>query len=821
MVRLRALIRRMCLIPACLLGGYIGPLEAPGSWHAYEVYSPSIERVSVSDAAHGMLLYNHGTALAWYRDRWFYLWNANPLPGETQPNQLIYQATSRDGRNWSAPSPAFASGRNSVNPVSPEGGTQWQPAIGVVGDELWVLWNQWGAEDARGSFFSRRSDPDDRWQTLRLTWGENVSGPQEVEGWRIYPSQNLYRLRNGRILVSVIMIDQSGPAHDAPDDADDWWALEKRNSVLYTDDHGQTWRASPGWTLPGASWTGWEPTLWEQGDGSVRMFARNNVHPRFVDGPGLPPHQTLTMSVSHDHGETWSAGEMVPIDSTVSLMHVIPQDGRGVWEIPSPGDDLAGRRYFMVHNDVSAPGWGLARRNLTLYFQRGDGFEFTPGIGLTEHERIVSYPRLWSRDNSLYMSYTRGPAHSSSARFARIHPLPDPDTFYLLPRNNMPPPARPEMKDSTLRFEGHQHVQALNGLQIGNRGMSLGALVNVLEGDVLIDTRGAGGGFLLMLVGGEGGLLYPRLLFGGHGGAGPRSSLGLGRGKWSYVGFTLDAELGEVAFHVNGERETLPVGIAGPLPPLGGVPPYIGDRRPGSELQGMVGSLRMMSIYDSPALDASGHAWLLDRYGGELGVPSTSKGAAPGSQPAFLLDPADRAGFNGQFSLPSNEKALGVFRATEGEVELLTFAGAASAGVELGENDRAGGDAVELELLFRLEKNEAVTLLTVGDAVEPARIRARPAAGGPAMQILLSTFREERILGEVPLDRWVSLEVHTRATATRARMADGRWEEAGHHPRGTWIHLGEGYPGERPCPMGRFSVDTRSVRSRSSPGVRP
>ncbi|AQQ71486.1 Neuraminidase (sialidase) [Limihaloglobus sulfuriphilus] len=783
-----------------------------GSWRTYEVYQPVIERLSVSDSAGGELLYNHGTAIAWYQNRWFYLWNANELPGEAKPNQLIYQSTSRDGQDWSEPSPAFASSSNSILPVTPDGGTQWQPAVGVVDDELWVFWNQWGSEEVRGSFFSRLDSPDGKWQTNRLKWGVNVSGPKEVEGWRIYPSQNLYRLRNGRILVSVIMIDQSGPAGDAPEGVEGWWALEKRNSVLYTDDGGKTWRVSAGWTLPDESWTGWEPTMWEQSDGSVRMFARHNVHPKYVQGAGLPPSQTLTVSVSHDSGETWSKGELVPLDSTVSMMHVIPQDGRGIWQTPAADDDLGGRRYFMVHNDVSEPGWGIARKNITLYFKRGDGFEFTAGVGLTDHERLVSYPRLWSRGDALYMSYTRGPAYGSSARLARISPLPDPKKYYILPRNNMPASPRPEINDSNLCFEGRQHVEAMSSLNFNDNGMSLGAFVNMIEGDVLIDTRGSGGGFVFMLVNGEGGLLYPRLLFDGYGGAGPRSSLGLKRSEWAYTGFTLDADAVEVTFYVNGRQERLPVDIGGPVPSLSGSRAYVGNSRPGSELQGMVGRMRFMSIYDGMALDASGHTWLCGQFKDEPGIIDASEGAEPQAEPVLVLDPANTVDFENNFQLPQDLKDLGVSCEIESGVELLTFSGAGSAGVELDENHRSKGDAVELKMNFRIESEEPVTLLTIGDAVSPARIHAIPS--GSLMDILITSSKGSKLIGTVTKNSWNEIFVFSSDDITRVRISDGEWKEASHEPRGSWVYIGEGFPGERPSKTGKFSVKVNSILSR-------
>ena len=86
---------------------------APGPWRTYEVYQPRIERHFVSNADTGELKYNHDSSIAWFRDRWFCIWNGNQLVAEGKPGQLNYISTSPDGRTWSLPEPAFSDERPS------------------------------------------------------------------------------------------------------------------------------------------------------------------------------------------------------------------------------------------------------------------------------------------------------------------------------------------------------------------------------------------------------------------------------------------------------------------------------------------------------------------------------------------------------------------------------------------------------------------------------------------------------------------------------------------------------------------------------------
>ncbi len=221
---------------------------APGPWRTYEVYQPRIERHFVSNADTSELKYNHDSSIAWFRDRWFCIWNGNQLVAEGEPGQLNYISTSPDGRTWSLPEPAFSDERRCVNPIPCPTGYQWQPNFVVVVDELWAVWSQNSRDEHHGCYVSRLTDPDGRWENRLLKWDGNTNPEVDGKRWRLFPSQNPLRLRSGRVLAPVTMIGP--PAADAPPLELNWLATEKRDSVIYTDDDGETWQVSPGAVQP-------------------------------------------------------------------------------------------------------------------------------------------------------------------------------------------------------------------------------------------------------------------------------------------------------------------------------------------------------------------------------------------------------------------------------------------------------------------------------------------------------------------------------------------------------------------------------------------
>ena len=482
------------------------PAAETDDWRSYEVYQPTITRHAVIDARSHAHKYNHCSTIAWFQDRWFCLWGSHVPMGEHTPGQRMVFSTSHDGRAWTPIERLFSNEKYCENSVPyPEGkGHQWQPNLGVVEDELWVLWNQGGgthdfrgpdgtrSKDLRGLYFSRLNDADGKWVNRRIEWDGQIWPTVDGQQYYLNTTQNLYRLRSGRVLAPVTLRAANGRADDAPENVSGWWSVEKRNAVIYTDDLGETWHLSSGCVTPGFSWIQWEPTVWEQPDGSVMMFARNNTNWQL--GHGKPASgEYLLWSISRDQGQTWTPHRHVPLESVCSRMHVAPLDGRGVWNPATPDDDFTGRRYVMVHND--APGgeysWAAARNNLALFFARGGGFDFVAGNGFSGHQPRSCYPQMWRHDNTLAVSYTTSESDSRSIYVALISPLPEPDRYYLFPRmNDVPRPARPERNGNAWAFHDGQHVAMRELVDPGKNGLSFGAWVRDRGTGMVLDTRG-------------------------------------------------------------------------------------------------------------------------------------------------------------------------------------------------------------------------------------------------------------------------------------------------------------------------------------------
>ena len=189
---------------------------AAGAWRdSYEVYKPRVEIHTVVDGDVDELNYNHGSTIAWFRDRWFCLWNANRVRNEGKPGQLIHVSTSRDARRWSEPEPAFASPERSADVVPCASGVQWQPNLIVVDGELWAAWSQLSKDEYYGCYLSRLDDPAGKWRNRRLLWAGRPDPEVEGEPWRVLPLSGPVRLRGGRLLAPVTLLGRRRAA-DAP-----------------------------------------------------------------------------------------------------------------------------------------------------------------------------------------------------------------------------------------------------------------------------------------------------------------------------------------------------------------------------------------------------------------------------------------------------------------------------------------------------------------------------------------------------------------------------------------------------------------------------
>lgn len=821
-----------CVLSCCfpILSVVSSSASASDRWRSYEVYRPTVTRHAVIDARNHTHKYNHCSTIAWFQDRWFCIWGSHEPQSEHAPGQRMVFSTSRDGRNWTPIERLFSNEKYCENPVRyPEGsGHQWQPNLGVVDGELWCLWNHGGSvhdfrnpdgtrrKDLRGLYFSRLGRADGRWVNRRLEWDGQVWPQVDGKYYYMNSTQNLYRLRSGRVLAPVTLRGQKQRAADAPESVSEWWAVEKLNAVIYTDDLGKTWHLSQGCKTPGFSWIQWEPTVWEQPNGSVMMFARNNTnwslgHPKPTSG------QFLLWSISRDQGQTWTPHRYVPMESICSRMHVAPLDGRGVWELTKPDDDFTGRRLIMVHNDAPGAeyGWADARTNLAMFFTRGGGFDFAAGNNISAHHPRSCYPQMWRRGDMLAVSYTTSYPDARSIYVALVSPLPKPGRYYLFPRyNDVPRSARPERDGNAWAFHGGQHIAMRKIVDPGKDGFSFGAWVWDRGTGMILDTRGNNGGFTVMMGSRRTGdkesvprrrptvcmLTKPHVF-------GPTLSL-TPQGAWHYIGLTADNHTGEAVFYVDDQAET--VRFEAPVPrPLKGVAPHLGAKSlPASAVRGLSGSIRFAALYAGPKLGPEHHRWLRNQFAEELGQPKLDGATEPACSPIMWMDPADKAGFERDFVVPTAEPRGGSEVAVIDGRGVLRLRDQGSVGVDLDENCRERGDRVSLRFRFRIERGDKHTLCTVGDFNQPARLIARDG------RVLLCTSKTELPCGRVNPDDWTTVSIETQSDATRACVGRGPTVEIHHRPEATWLYLGEGFPKYGHFPGTRFLIDVESVQTR-------
>ena len=754
-------------------------LSAASPWRSYEIYQPTISRHTVVDGDVDELNYNHGSAIVWFGDRWFCLWNANQIRDEGKPGQLIYFSTSRDGRAWSRAGPAFASSEHSVNPVPCPRGVQWQPNLIVVEGELWAAWSQLSKGEHYGCYISRLRTPDGKWSNQRLLWSAKPNPTVDGKSWRVLPLSAPMRLRSGRILVPVTLLGRR--AADAPDEATGWNGLAKRSSVLYLDDGGHTWSVSPGAIQPGRSWAQWEPTVWELADGTVMMSARNNA-------AGKRAQRALLWSSSSDQGATWTPHRPVPLCTAVSRMHVVA---------------AAGGRFVMAHNDWPACNLMGRRYNLALFFTRGAGLDFVAGPGFSGVEPVVAYPCMHVRRDAALVSYSAG--HPPRAiKLAHISPLPSPDRHYVFPRTNVPPSAAPIEVGKFLRFAGHHCVVSRQVPDPGQDGFSAGAWV-MGSGMVLFDTRctGPAGGFvwgqkqnrpMLYLSTPERDLM-PSLRLKWH--------------EWNYVGITVDNRAGRATFYVDGKSETVRFTAHAPHP-LRGTYAHVGAKSlPTSQLRGLDGVLRCLAVYPSAQFGQEEHNWLRNQFAESIDQSPTRPEREPSARPALWFDPVDKQALARDFRFPEDTPRGVEVTAIDG-LQVLRFIGESSAGVDLDENHRDRGDRVEIRFRFRLEAEDEHVLCTVGDADTPARVVAKSG------HIWLTAARQEACAGAVGDDGWTRVHACSGGDTTQLRVADREPVSINHTPVATWLYLGEGYPPNGVPDGNRFLVDVASVRSRIS-----
>ena len=778
------LIASLLLALLCLTHGE-KTSAAESHWRSYEVYEPVIENYFISDPSKQALQYNHCSAIAFFKNRWVAMWNANSRPDESKPGQLVHMSTSLDGKTWAAPEIAFASELRSVNPIACNH-VQWQPGLIVVEGALWCFWSQISMEKGKpdegyGCYFSVLRDLDGKWSNRRLLWDGLPDADFDQTKFRVFVQGNPTLLSTGRVLVPICLMATT----------------QVRNSVLYSDDVGKTWHVSPGTRLPTREKAQWEPTVVEQPGGEVRMIARNTLDSRPTAVQILT--ESIVTATSRDGGETWSALETVPVESVSQRPHVVRLD----LDHHQPPDKNS--RFVALHADnrqVLGPGNARDRHPLSLYFNRGGGFEFEAGNTFTGDEVVTHYPQMWREGNKLLVSYTRG-VGLSGIKVAHIEPLPDPDRYYIFPRSrSIPDSPRPKVAGQAMRFFPHQSVVSKEVAKLGEEGFSAVAWLRCdIHGNIL-DTFDAtkSHGFNWAIINGRASFHAP-----GKGRVQPDHEH-MRYASWSLLGVTVDIQNHEVRFFADGRlvgQRALP--SLGASAANGQCATLCG---PANGNPGMLGELRYLALIPS-MMTSDEHRAFYNAFSQELKGSGINEPAAPVPTPILEFNPAQPERLAEQFNFPVDIKAGLVESAVTENRRVLRFHGEIAAGLDLDHHSRSRGDKVSIRFRFKHLTGTRYVICTMGDSRVPVRLVHEDG------KLYLCGENTKESCGSL-ISGWNTISIETGGETTTASLNGGKAKQAEHQPKGTWIYLGQGYrEGTYPIDSA-FEIDVSSVGTRSS-----
>lgn len=178
------------------------------------------------------------------------------------------------------------------------------------------------------------------------------------------------QLASGRIVVPVSCHTRIG-GNGAPE------AAASTIGMFFSDDGGQSWRASRDWWAPArANHGAAEPVVVERKDGSLYCCARTTLKRQWE-------------STSHDKGESWAPPRPSRFRS--------PQAPMTIKRMPSTG------RLLAVWNDLT-PGWGVPRKRLV------DGWANDASWGRTPLVAAISTNdgRSWRHARAIETDPNRG-----------------------------------------------------------------------------------------------------------------------------------------------------------------------------------------------------------------------------------------------------------------------------------------------------------------------------------------------------------------------------------------------------------------------------
>ena len=402
-------------------------------WKPYQLYQPTLEYTTIwkgkYDPDANSLAYNHCAAIEFFNGKFYAMWQGN-ISGVEGHNinrgtpVELWLRTSDDFKSWSDPAKFLSSEKLCENPF--KGATQQVQAglLNYNGNELWCFFLHQGNKENDGLYLSRLNKGG-KWKNERI-----LPSLVEIGGkmYSFYTSVSPVVFSSGRIALPLTFISQEQIEFEKGGKKT---VQPKRfNGVVYSDNEGTTWQFSNLVSHPSDFSAMWEPAVYEQADGKIRLFVRNLFHP----ATGEPQSGQFLSCV----GRGVQKGTPMVFDEDAQLCPMeLFGDRAAVVK-------LTAGRFFMLHHDLFTYQHKFSeRRNTALFFSRGGGDDFVAGPVITAGDEAGSYAQGIEANGKLFVLYTTGKhirkPDPETVEFdikgVCIDPAPGPASFYIWPRN--------------------------------------------------------------------------------------------------------------------------------------------------------------------------------------------------------------------------------------------------------------------------------------------------------------------------------------------------------------------------------------------------
>ena len=270
---------------------------------------------------------------------------------EGHPDNAIWWSRQLGGGTWSKPDILFKA-KDRV--------AHWNPVLFKTQDGSLML------------FFKIGVSPMD-WQTVTATYTNGVwSTPKLFGGWGGRgPSRNKPIISAAGTWLAPASLETPRYLKRFERPFMEWTSF-----VDWSDDGGQSWSATE--PIPSSRDVGLiQPAMWESTAGNVHMLIRSNAG-------------KIYRSDSTDGGKAWSPAKATLLPNPNSAIDVLK---------------LSNGWLVLAYNHCAGD-WGL-RSPLSLVFSGDNGANWSKRIDVETGNMNFSYPSLCSKDNVIWMSYSK------------------------------------------------------------------------------------------------------------------------------------------------------------------------------------------------------------------------------------------------------------------------------------------------------------------------------------------------------------------------------------------------------------------------------